>query len=53
MAFLLAMLNVLVEENAFWGQGFMFDALLSHQYLWQLGSWSIDFDRMLYYFPSN
>ena len=27
------------------------DALISHQYLLKLGSWTIDFDTMSYYFP--
>ena len=44
--------NVFVEENAFWQGGFMMDALISHQYLWPLGSWTIDFDAMTYYFPA-
>ena len=43
--------NVLVEENSYWRQGFIFDALISHQYLRHLGSWTIDFDNMTYYFP--
>jgi len=43
--------NVLVEENSYWRQGFIFDALISHQYLRHLGSWTIDFDTMTYYFP--
>ena len=43
--------NVLVEENSYWRQGFIFDALISHQYLQHLGSWTIDFDNMTYYFP--
>jgi len=30
----------------------MMDALMSHQYLWPLGSWTIDFDNMTYYFPA-
>ena len=47
-----AMGNVFVEENAFWQSGFMMDALISHQYLWPLGSWTIDFDNMTYYFPA-
>ena len=48
-----AMGNVLVGSNSFWGQGFMFDVLLSHQYLRHLGSWTIDFDTMSYYFPGK
>jgi hypothetical protein len=43
--------NVIIEQNPFWGYGFMFDALISHHYLRHLGSWTIDFDRMRYYFP--
>ena len=48
-----AMGNVFVEENSFWQFGFMMDALISHQYLWPLGSWTIDFDNMTYYFPDR
>lgn len=44
--------NVFVEEDPFWQSGFMMDALMSHQYLWPLGSWTIDFDNMTYYFPA-
>jgi hypothetical protein len=44
--------NVFVEENPYWQWGFLFDALVSHQYLWHLGSWTIDFDAMKYYFPA-
>ena len=47
-----AMGNVFVEQDFFWQAGFMADALMSHQYLWPLGSWTIDFDNMTYYFPS-
>jgi len=45
--------NVMVEENPYWSHGFLFDALVSHQYLRQLGSWTIDFDAMKYYFPAG
>ncbi len=48
-----AMGNVFVKENPFWQSGFMMDALISHQYLWPLGSWTIDFDNMTYYFPDR
>ena len=48
-----AMGNVFVEEDPFWQSGFMMDALMSHQYLWPLGSWTIDFDNWMYYFPSQ
>ena len=48
-----AMGNVFVEEDPFWQSGFMMDALMSHQYLWPLGSWTIDFDNMTYYFPGQ
>lgn len=43
--------NVIVGENPYWRHGFIFDALISHQYLMHLGSWTIDFDSMTYYFP--
>lgn len=43
--------DIMVEENAYWIFGFLFDALISHQYLRHLGSWTIDFDNMTYYFP--
>jgi hypothetical protein len=45
--------NVLVEEDPYWGLGFIADALISHQYLRHLGSWTIDFDGMSYYFPAD
>jgi hypothetical protein len=45
--------NVMVEENAYRSHGFLFDALISHQYLRHLGSWTIDFDAMRYYFPAS
>ena len=48
-----AMGNVFVEEDFFWRSGFMLDALISHQYLWPLGSWTIDFDERVYYFPGG
>ena len=44
--------NVFVEDDFFWQFGFMADALISHQYLWPKGSWTIDFDAMKYYFPA-
>ena len=48
--------NILLEElvgikNPYWSFGFIWDALISHQYLRHLGSWTIDFDSMTYYFP--
>ena len=43
--------NVFVESDFFWRSGFMADVLISHQYLWPKGSWTIDFDGMKYYFP--
>ena len=45
--------NVFVESDFFWRFGFMADVLISHQYLWPKGSWTIDFDRMKYYFPGE
>ena len=46
-----AMGNVFVERNSYWRSGFIFDALISHQFLRHLSSWTIDFDTMTYYFP--
>jgi tetratricopeptide (TPR) repeat protein len=43
--------NIIIERDPYWSNGFMFDGLISHQYLRHLGSWTIDFDRMTYYFP--
>ena len=45
--------NVFVEDDFFWRFGFMADVLISHQYLWPKGSWTIDFDNMTYYFPGG
>jgi hypothetical protein len=45
--------NVIIEEDAYWTNGFLWDGLISHQYLRHLGSWTIDFDRMKYYFPRS
>ncbi len=45
--------NVFVEDDFFWRFGFMADVLISHQYLWPKGSWTIDFDNMTYYFPGE
>lgn len=42
--------NIFVEKNMYWANGFLMDGLISHQYLWHLGSWTIDFDNMTYYF---
>ena len=44
--------NVFVEKDNYRSQGFVWDALLSHQYLRKLGSWTIDFDTMSYFFPA-
>ena len=43
--------NVIIEENAYWANGFLWDGLISHQYLRHLGSWTLDFDLMKYFFP--
>ena len=48
-----ALVNVFVESDMHSSQGFFLDALISHQYLWKLGSWTIDFDTMSYYFPKH
>jgi hypothetical protein len=45
--------HVFVEEDPYWGLGFLADALISHQYLRHLGSWTIDFDTMSYCFPAD
>ncbi len=45
--------NVFVDGDNYRSQGFFWDALISHQYLWKLGSWTIDFDTMSYYFPAT
>lgn len=45
--------NVMVEKDPYRSFGFIFDALISHQYLYHLGSWTIDFDSMTYYFPCH
>lgn len=43
--------NIIVEKDPYWMNGFIWDGLISHQYLRHLGSWTIDFDAMKYYFP--
>lgn len=43
--------NVFVDANFYRNQGFFNDALISHQYLRALGSWTIDFDSMSFFFP--
>ena len=45
--------NVRLGADPYWSSGFIFDALISHQYLYHLRSWTIDFDTMTYYFPSD
>ncbi len=45
--------NLFIEDNPYWQFGFLFDALVSHQYLKHLGSWTIDFDTITYYFPAD
>jgi Aspartyl protease len=42
--------NIFVEKNMYWSNGFLMDGLISHQYLWHLGSWTIDFENMTYSF---
>ncbi len=49
----MALGNVFVEDDIYWNQGFVLDALISHQYLKDLGVWTIDFDTMSFYFPEN
>jgi len=42
--------GVLVEEAPYWSQGFIWDGLISHQFLKNFGSWTIDFDAMKFIF---
>lgn len=45
--------DVMVGEPPYWRYGFMFDGLLSHQFLRKYASWTIDFDSMTYVFGIN
>jgi tetratricopeptide (TPR) repeat protein len=38
--------GVLLGEDSYWSRGFIWDGLISHQFLKDFGSWTIDFDRM-------
>jgi len=42
--------GVMVEKNPYWSFGFIWDGLVSHQFLKNFGSWTIDFDSMTYVF---
>ncbi|MFC2166044.1 aspartyl protease family protein [Acidobacteriota bacterium] len=42
--------GVIIEENPYWSFGFIWDGLISHQFLKNFGSWTIDFDSMTYVF---
>jgi len=42
--------GVMVQENTYWRLGFIWDGLISHQFLKNFGSWTIDFDSMTYIF---
>ncbi len=42
--------GVIVEKNPYWSFGFIWDGLISHQFLKNFGSWTIDFDSMTYIF---
>jgi hypothetical protein len=39
--------------ESYWDRGFIADGLLSHGFLKQYGSWTIDFDSMTYLFEKN
>ena len=36
--------------SAYWSRGFIQDAVISHRFLRQYSSWTLDFDRMVYVF---
>lgn len=42
--------GIVIEENSYWRFGFIWDGLISHQFLKNFGSWTIDFDSMTYVF---
>jgi hypothetical protein len=42
--------GVVIEENPYWRFGFIWDGLISHQFLKNFSSWTIDFDSMTYIF---
>ncbi|UCC39001.1 MAG: retropepsin-like domain-containing protein [Candidatus Aminicenantes bacterium] len=42
--------GVVIEKNPYWRQGFIWDGLISHQFLKNFSSWTIDFDSMTYIF---
>jgi len=42
--------GVIIEENPYWRFGFIWDGLISHQFLKNFSSWTIDFDNMTYVF---
>ncbi len=42
--------NIIIEEAPYWSQGFIWDGLISHQFLKNFGSWTLDFDAMKFIF---
>jgi hypothetical protein len=42
--------GVLLGEDSYWSRGFIWDGLISHQFLKNFGSWTIDFDAMTFIF---
>jgi tetratricopeptide (TPR) repeat protein len=42
--------GVLLSENSYWSRGFIWDGLISHQFLKNSNSWTIDFDAMKFIF---
>ncbi len=45
--------NIIIEENPYWSQGFIWDGLISHQFLKNFGSWTIDFEAMKFIFAKS
>ena len=42
--------GVMVGGSSYWGRGFIWDGLISHQFLKNFSSWTIDFDSMKFIF---
>jgi tetratricopeptide (TPR) repeat protein len=42
--------GVLLGEDSYWSRGFIWDGLISHQFLKNSSSWTIDFDAMTFIF---
>ena len=46
----LGLAGILIHKNFYWRRGFIIDGLISHQFLKNFDSWTIDFDAMSYIF---